>query len=85
VFFGGIAYFTAFALAFLSAYGNELTWKLFGVLATLMAAASCWFIFVQAYYIHAYCQYCLGSALTSFTLFVLFLISLGTKRPMDVS
>jgi uncharacterized membrane protein len=83
--FGGIAYFTAFALAFLSAYGNELTWKLFGVLATLMAAASCWFIFVQAYYIHAYCQYCLGSALTSFTLFVLFLISLGTKRPMDVS
>jgi uncharacterized membrane protein len=83
--FGGIAYFTAFALAFLSAYGNELTWKLFGVLATMMAAASCWFIFVQAYYIHAYCQYCLGSALTSFTLFVLFLISLGTKRPMDVS
>src|SRR6476646_4220350 len=83
--FGGIAYFTAFALAVLSAYGNELTWKLFGVLATLMAAASCWFIFVQAYYIHAYCQYCLGSALTSFTLFVLFLISLGTNRPQDVA
>ena len=83
--YGAIAYFTAFALAFLSAYGNELTWKLFGILATLMAAASCWFIFVQAYYIHAYCQYCLGSALTSFTLFVLFLISLGTNRPQDVA
>jgi len=83
--YGAIAYFTAFALAFLSAYGNELTWKLFGILATIMAAASCWFIFVQAYYIHAYCQYCLGSALTSFTLFVLFLISLGTNRPQDVA
>jgi uncharacterized membrane protein len=81
--FGAIAYFTAFALAVLSAYGNELTWKLFGVLATIMAAASCWFIFVQAYYIHAYCQYCLGSALTSFTLFILFVISLALKPPID--
>lgn len=80
--FGGIAYFTAFALAFLSAYGNQLTWKLFGALATLMAVFSCWLIFVQAYYIRAFCQYCLLSALTSFTLFILFLVSLAIRsRP----
>jgi uncharacterized membrane protein len=81
--FGGIAYFTAFALAFLSAYGNELTWKLFGALATLMAAVSGYLIFVQAHYINAYCQYCLLSALTSFTLFILFLISFAAKRPIE--
>lgn len=81
--FGAAAYFTAFALAFLSAYGNELTWKLFGALATVMAGASCYFIFVQAYYINAYCQYCLLSALTSFTLFILFLVSLVVKRPIE--
>src|SRR5947209_2842408 len=45
--FGAIAYFTAFSLAVLSAFGNDLTWKLFGALATLMALASSWFIFVQ--------------------------------------
>ena len=81
--FGGIAYFIAFALAFLSAYGNELTWKLFGILATIMAGFSIWLIFVQAYFIHAFCQYCLGSALTSFTLFILYLASLAIKRPID--
>lgn len=81
--FGGIAYFTAFALAFLSAYGNALTWKLFGVLATIMAGFSCWLIFVQAYYIRAFCQYCLLSALTSMTLFVLFLISLAIRQPIE--
>ena len=81
--FGAIAYFAAFALAFLSAYGNELTWKLFGALATLMAAFSCWLIFVQAHYINAFCQYCLLSALTSITLFVLILVSLAVKPPID--
>jgi uncharacterized membrane protein len=83
--FGGIAYFTAFALAILSAYGNELTWKLFGALATVMAGASCYLIFVQAYYIHAYCQYCLLSALTSFTLFALFLVSLPVKPRIEAA
>ena len=78
--FGAAAYFTAFALAFLSAYGNDVAWKLFGVLATIMAIFSCWLIFVQAYYIHAFCQFCLLSALTSMTLFVLFLISVFASR-----
>lgn len=81
--YGGAAYFTAFALAFLSAYGNSVAWKLFGALATLMAAFSCWLIFVQAYYINAFCQFCLLSALTSITLFVLFLISLAVKPRIE--
>jgi uncharacterized membrane protein len=77
--YGAAAYFVAFSLAFLAAYGNEMAWKLFGALATVMLAFSGWLIFVQAYYINAYCQYCLLSALTSTTLFVLFIVSLFAK------
>src|SRR5262249_54076816 len=77
--FGAVAYFVAFSLALLSAYGNSLTWKLFGALATIMAIFSGWLIYVQAYYIGAFCQFCLLSAGTSFTLFTLFLISLATR------
>lgn len=45
-----------------------LKWVLiFTVLAML---ASLWFIFVQAFILHAYCIYCLGSATTSIILFV---------------
>lgn len=31
---------------------------------------SAWFLYVQAFIIHAYCLYCLGSALASTTLFI---------------
>ena len=53
--------------------------KLFGALATLMAGFSCYLIFVQAYYINAFCQFCLLSALTSMTMFLLFIVSLFAK------
>ena len=81
--FGAAAYFTAFALAFLTVYGNSVTWKVFGALTVSMAAFSGYLIYVQAVYIHAFCQYCLLSAGTSFTLFALFLGSLATAAPIE--
>ena len=78
--FGAAAYFLAFSFIVLSIYGNRITWKLFGIQATLMALFSCWLIYVQAYYIGAFCQFCLLSALTSFSLFIVFLISLFAGR-----
>ena len=78
--YGAAAYFTAFSLAILAAYGNEIAWKLFGAIATAMVGFSAWLIYVQAVYINAFCQYCLLSALTSTTLFVLFLVSLAVRR-----
>ena len=77
--FGAAAYFTAFALAVLTVYGNPITWKLFGALSLLMAAFSGYLVYVQAEYIHAFCQFCLLSAGTSFTLFILFIISIATR------
>src|SRR5689334_6870117 len=75
--FGALAYFSAFSLALLTVYGRSFTWALFGVLVTFMAVFSGWLIYVQAVNIKAFCQFCLLSAGTTFTLFILFLISLA--------
>jgi len=72
--YGAAAYFVAFSLALLSAFGNSTTWKLFGLIATVMACFSAWLIYVQAEYIKAFCQFCLLSAGTSLTLFIIFLV-----------
>ncbi len=74
--FGAAAYFVAFALATFTAFGDRRMWKLFGAQVALMAAFSGWLIYVQAALIGAYCQFCLISAATTFTLFIIFVISL---------
>lgn len=74
--FGAVSYFIAFSLALLTAFGDRRMWKLFGVLATLMAAFSLFLIYVQAFRLHAFCQYCLLSAATTFTLFIFYLVSI---------
>jgi uncharacterized membrane protein len=77
--FGALGYIAALTLAVLAVSGSRLMWRLFGVQATLMAAISGWLIYVQYHYIHAWCQYCLLSAATSFTLFLIFFASLFAK------
>lgn len=73
--YGAFAYFAAFSLALLAAYGNEKAWKIFGLQAAFMAVFSAWLIYVQAFYINAFCQFCLLSAGTSFSLLIVFLAS----------
>lgn len=81
--FGAVAYFVAFSLAILAAYGNRLMWKLFGVQTALMAAFSIYLVYLQAFVISnsnvpwgdRFCQFCLLSAATSVTLFVIALVS----------
>ena len=80
--FGAAAYFIAFSLAVLTAFGDRRMWKLFGIQVTLMAAFTCWLIYVQAALIGAFCQFCLISAATTLTLFALYVISIFLKsRP----
>ncbi len=78
--FGAVSYFVAFSLALLTAFGDRRMWKLFGALATLMGGFSLFLIYLQAFRIHAFCQYCLLSAATSLTLFGLYLVSLFVGR-----
>jgi Predicted membrane protein len=78
--FGAAAYFLAFSLALLSVFGSRTTWSIFGVQVLLMAIFTGWLIYVQAVLIGAFCQFCLLSAATTYTLLILFLISLIVKR-----
>lgn len=73
--FGAVAYFTTFSLAILAAFGHRKMWLLFGIQVTLMALASSYFVYLQAFVIKAFCQYCLVSAGVCFTLFIIALIS----------
>ena len=81
--FGAAAYFVAFSLAILAAFGNRLMWKLFGIQTALMAAFSLWLVYLQAFvisnssvpWVERFCFYCLISATTSVTLFLLALFS----------
>ena len=77
--FGAAAYFVAFSLALLTAFGDRRMWKLFGIQTTLMAVFSGYLIYVQYFLIHAWCQYCLISAATTFTLFLLYIASIFVK------
>jgi uncharacterized membrane protein len=77
--FGAIAYFVAFALALLTAFGNRMTWMLFGIQVVVMAAFTAWLIYLQGYVIGAFCQFCLISAATTFTLLGLFIASRFTR------
>src|SRR5689334_22034755 len=47
--FGAAAYFIAFSLSLLAAYGNRLLWKLFGLQAIFMAGYSVYLLYVQKY------------------------------------
>ena len=73
--FGAVAYFVAFSLAILAAFGNRMMWTLFGVQVVLMSIFTAWLIYLQAYVIGAFCQFCLLSAATTFTMLVIFLVS----------
>lgn len=77
---GGAAYFVAFSLALLAAFGNRLMWTIFGVHVTVMALFTAWLVYLQAFVIGAFCQFCLLSALTTTVLLAIFIISRFTSR-----
>lgn len=73
--FGALAYFTAFALALLAAFGNRKLWTLFGFQTVLMTLFTLWLLYLQAFVIGVFCQFCLLSAATTFALLILFICS----------
>jgi uncharacterized membrane protein len=73
--FGALAYFVAFALALLTAFGNRTMWTLFGIQVILMSIFTAWLLYLQAYVIGAFCQFCLLSAITTFTMLGIYVAS----------
>jgi uncharacterized membrane protein len=68
---GALAYFLAFSLAVLSFFGNRKMWFLFGVQVALMSVFTLWLLYLQAFVIGAFCQFCLLSAMVTFILLAL--------------
>src|SRR3954464_7295450 len=60
--FGALAYFTVFSLAILAAFGNERARSFLIFVVGLMLAFSIWLFILQAFVLHAFCQFCLLSA-----------------------
>ncbi len=59
---GALAYFTAFSTALLAAFGSVRSRKFLMLVVGMMFATSLWLLYVQAFVLHAFCDYCLFSA-----------------------
>lgn len=73
--YGAAAYFIAFLLAILTALGKRKTWLLFSLQVFVMTVFTIWLLYVQGIILEAFCQFCLLSALVTFTLFIISLVS----------
>jgi uncharacterized membrane protein len=76
---GAAAYFTLFSLATLTIFGYRVAATLLTPLVVAMFLVSLWLVYLQAFVIHAFCQYCLASATITLLLLVLVLIARRVK------
>ena len=72
---GAAAYFVVFSLATLAAYSYAWAGKLLTVLVALMFLTTLWLLYLQAFVIKHFCQFCLLSALVTFVLAALALMA----------
>ncbi|HSS19634.1 MAG TPA: vitamin K epoxide reductase family protein [Pyrinomonadaceae bacterium] len=68
---GALAYFVVFSLATLRAFGYKGTGKLLLAVVGMMFLTTLWLLYLQAFVIHHFCQFCLLSALVTTTLTLL--------------
>jgi uncharacterized membrane protein len=65
---GALAYLSVFAFATFAAFGYSRARTLLIPTVGAMFLATLWFLYVQAFLLHAYCRYCLFSAAITFLL-----------------
>lgn len=68
---GAIAYFTVFSLATLAAFGYGGLGRLLTPIVGAMFLTTLWLLYLQAFVIGHFCQFCLLSALVTTTLLLL--------------
>lgn len=69
--FGALAYLTVFSLSTLAAYDNRLARKLLLFVILPMMAMTLWLLYLQAFVIHYFCEFCLLSAAVTTALAVI--------------
>ena len=65
---GAASYFGVFSLATLAAFGYRQAGMLLTILVVIMFLMTLWLLYLQAFVIHHFCQFCLLSALVTFVL-----------------
>jgi len=65
---GTVAYFSVFAFATFAAFGYARARTFLIPTVGAMFLATLWFLYLQAFVLHAYCRYCLFSAAITFLL-----------------
>jgi uncharacterized membrane protein len=76
---GAIAYFVVFSLSTLLAFGYDALSKLLTIIVGAMFLTTLWLLYLQAFVIGHFCQFCLLSALVTTTLIVLVIIASRQK------
>ncbi|MGH9900838.1 MAG: vitamin K epoxide reductase family protein [Pyrinomonadaceae bacterium] len=77
---GAAAYFTVFSLAVLSAFGHARAVRTpLAVVVGLMFATTLWLLFVQAFLLRAFCEFCLLSAAVTLALTAILLLRRLTR------
>jgi uncharacterized membrane protein len=78
---GAAAYFVVFSLAILAAFGYPFVNLLLKILVALMFLMTLWLLYLQAFVIHHFCQYCLLSAAVTTVLALIVFLSSLRKKP----
>jgi uncharacterized membrane protein len=83
---GAAAYFTVFSLATLAAFGYRFSLPLLKVVVALMFLMTLWLLYLQAFVIRHFCQYCLlSAAVTTALTAIVFLPALLKRRARDAN
>lgn len=77
---GAVAYFVVFSLAILAVFKYDLAGKLLAIVVSLMFLTTLWLIYLQAFVIKHFCQFCLLSAAVTTVLMVLVVIAIRRSR-----
>jgi len=82
---GALAYFMAFSLTIMAAFGYGRAWSLLAGLVAGMLATTLWLLYVQAFVLHAFCDFCLLSAGLTFSLSLVVALGYTTRKNRTAS
>ena len=77
---GAAAYFTVFSLATLAAFSYRFAVPLLKIVVALMFLTTLWLLYLQAFVIRHFCQYCLLSAAVTTALAAIVFVPALMKR-----